>query len=511
MLGLFSKKSDHPMADPKSAQQLLDDLPKNDNLKTLQEITGWIETVRSDENFRLDNRFDALRQLDETARPFERKLVRELFTSTTLTKFQENRLWAALNDFSGQISQGYGEVLIGCRDGDKGSSSLKSSRALIAARAIDSATAWLKCAALRYGPVDPAVWALLALCYTHAETEGYLDEMVALYPGLTEKSSVRAELAAALLWWICCAGTLKPQQVHLAERVTAHLSKSYTVETQPVAGTLLYFDMAQPTPPVRYTGEVAVRATLRFIGLGDAATKLEALIRTLDKDVIPDNLNLGGTYEAGAVLGVARRLAALWSEPPPMRRTARRRLNVNLHVAGGFSGVVEQTDVGLNFNSSTAESWEVDEISANGFRCVLPPIQADKVKIGLLVGLKPENISHWGAGVVRRLGRDAKNNLHVGVEMLANRLEGVLLSESSQTGSADEQPALWLTKSDGDGGEALLLMKPDTFSMNRTMHMLVQGKKFLLMPLELVEKGEDYDFARYRKIEQDEASEVEAY
>ena len=95
--------------------------------------------------------------------------------------------------------------------------------------------------------------------------------------------------------------------------------------------------------------------------------------------------------------------------------------------------------------------------------------------------------------------------------MLANRLEGVLLSESSQTGSADEQPALWLTKSDGDGGEALLLMKPDTFSMNRTMHMLVQGKKFLLMPLELVEKGEDYDFARYRKIEQDEASEVEAY
>jgi len=510
MLGLFSKKSDHPMADPKSAQQLLDDLPKNDSLKTLQEISGWIETVRNDENFRLDNRFDALSKLDETARPFERKLVRELFTSTTLTKFQENRLWAALNEFAGQISQGYGEVLIGCRDGDKGSSSLKASRALIAARAIDAATAWLKCAALRYGPVDPAVWALLALCYTHAETEGYLDEAIALYPGLSERSSVRAELAAALLWWTCCAGTLKPQQVHLAERVTAHLGKNFTVGAQPVAGTLLYFDMAQPMPPVRYTGEVAVRPTLRFIGLGDAATKLETLVQALDKGIIPDNLNLGGTYEAEAVLAVAGRLSALWSEPPPMRRTARRRFNVNLHVAGGFSSVLEQTDVGLNFNSNAAEAWEVDEISSNGFRCVLPPIQADKVKIGLLVGLKPENIKHWGAGIVRRLGRDAKNNMQVGVEMLANRLEGVLLTESSKAGGADEQPALWLIK-DEDGGEAMLLMKPDTFSMNRTLHMLVQGKKFLLMPLELVEKGEDYDFARYRKIEQDESSEQEAY
>ena len=278
---------------------------------------------------------------------------------------------------------------------------------------------------------------------------------------------------------------------------------------QPIAGTLLYFDMAQATPPVRYTGEVAMRPTLRFIGLGDAATKLEVLIKALDKSIVPDNLNLGGTYEAEAVLGVARRLAALWSEPQPMRRTARRRLNVNLHVAGGFSGVVEQTNVGLNFDNTVAESWEVDEISANGFRCVLPPAQADKVRIGLLVGLKPENVNHWGAGIVRRLGRDAKNNLHVGVEMLANRLEGVLLSEASQAGSADEQPALWLTKD--DSGEALLLMKPDTFSMNRTLHMLVQGKKFLLMPLELVEKGEDYDFARYRRIEQEEASEEEAY
>lgn len=512
MLGLFGKKSDHPMADPKSAQQLLDDLPKNDSLKSLQEISGWVETVRRDESFRLDNKFEALRLLDETARPFERKLIRELYSSTTLSKFQENRLWAALNDFSSQIAQGYGEVLIGCRDGDKGSSSLKQLRALIAARAIDSATAWLKCTALRYGPVDPAVWALLALSYTHAESEGYLGEAIALYPGLAGRSSVRMEFSAALLWWISCAGTFKPQQLHLAERLMAHLSGSYIVETQPAPGTRLSFDVAKPVPPVRYTGDVTMRPSLRFIGVGEAPAKLDALVKTLEKGTVPDDINLGGTYEANVVLQVARRLSILWSEPPPMRRTTRRSLNVNLHVAGGFSGVVEQTNVGLNFDNNAAESWEVDEISVNGFRCVLPPAQADKVKIGMLVGLKPENVSSWGVGIVRRLGRDEKNSLHVGVEMLATRLEGVLLSESGSAGSGEEQPALWLDKKESaDEGEAWLMMKPDTFSETRSLNMLVQDKKYLLMPLALEEKGEDYDFARYRKIEQEEASEEEAY
>ena len=54
-MGLFGRKSGHPMADPKSAQQVLDDLPKNDNLKTVQEISGWIESVREDAGLRLDD------------------------------------------------------------------------------------------------------------------------------------------------------------------------------------------------------------------------------------------------------------------------------------------------------------------------------------------------------------------------------------------------------------------------------------------------------------------------
>jgi hypothetical protein len=105
MLGLFGKKSDHPMADIKSAQKLLEDVPKNDALKALQELTGMIQSARDQAEFRLEHQFAVLRLLDEAARPFERKLTREYFAATNnLSTFRENRLWMA-PQCAGALSQ----------------------------------------------------------------------------------------------------------------------------------------------------------------------------------------------------------------------------------------------------------------------------------------------------------------------------------------------------------------------------------------------------------------------
>src|SRR3990167_2811565 len=97
--GIFGKKSDHPMADMKSAQALLDDLPKNDAHKMLMELTEWIESVADNPDFKLDHQFAVLRLLDETAQPYARKLARDYFTPQELNKSQENRLWLGLGNF----------------------------------------------------------------------------------------------------------------------------------------------------------------------------------------------------------------------------------------------------------------------------------------------------------------------------------------------------------------------------------------------------------------------------
>jgi len=205
--------------------------------------------------------------------------------------------------------------------------------------------------------------------------------------------------------------------MHLAERLTAHLCKNFTVDTQYGPGSLFGFDLLQHAPPVRVKVGNTLQPSLHFLGVNNIQPHIEALLKTLEKNIVPEAINLGGTYEADAVREVVHHLAECWASPTPTptRRNTRHNIKVNLNVANGFSRVMEQTDVGLNFDDDTSMTWEVEDISTGGFRYVLPASRVDGIAIGLLVGIKPERIDHWGVGIVRRLRRDQQNNLHVGV------------------------------------------------------------------------------------------------
>ena len=77
---LFGKKSDHPLADVKSVQTLLGDLPKNDANRSLTELAELVESLFVNAEFRADHQFTVLRMLDDAAQPFIKKLSREYFT-----------------------------------------------------------------------------------------------------------------------------------------------------------------------------------------------------------------------------------------------------------------------------------------------------------------------------------------------------------------------------------------------------------------------------------------------
>jgi len=89
LAGIFGKRSDHPLADVKSVQELLENLPKNDAHKSLMELTELVESVTENTEFKLDHQFAVLRMIDEAAQPYSRKLAREYFTPFEINKFQE--------------------------------------------------------------------------------------------------------------------------------------------------------------------------------------------------------------------------------------------------------------------------------------------------------------------------------------------------------------------------------------------------------------------------------------
>jgi hypothetical protein len=107
-------------------------------------------------------------------------------------------------------------------------------------------------------------------------------------------------------------------------------------------------------------------------------------------------------------------------------------------------------------------------------------------------------------GIVRRLSRDAQNNLQVGVETLSNQVLGVSLKVADRSGAGElPHKALYLNKPNDNSGEAWLLMTPGAYLPSRSFNLKLAGKNYLLLTLGLIESGDDYDLARYRKMEQD--------
>jgi hypothetical protein len=504
--GIFGKKSDHPLADIKSAQELLENLPKNDAYKSLMELTELIESISEHTDFKLDHQFAVLRLIDEAARPYARKLTREYFTPFEINKFQENRLWLVLDNFYRQAANAYYTVFNRYCNVEKGSNTIKAQVPLLAARAVHALIWQLKYICAHYGPVDSTIWANLAQIYKHAEQLQYLNAPVSLYPGMAGNASVKCEIGQLLVWYDRGLLALSPLHMHLTERILAHYCSTIDIHAQLGGHHRLSFDLNRPAEPARINLGATTHPAMRFISMQTLQTRLEDLMKVLNKNIVPDEINLGGSYEAPTVR-VAVQYLLDYLIAPPVRRNPRHAANVTLNVINGFDRVVELSNAGLQFNKEDPAHWLTDEISVGGFSSALPT-GSESIGIGSLLGIQPEGVSHWGVAVVRRLLRDDANQLHAGAEILANQVDGVFLNQNGNE-PGDSQAALWLHAKQGElsGETQLLLMKADTFSANSSLKIQMNGKNYLLMPSGLQEKGLDYDLAKFKLIVQEADSE----
>jgi hypothetical protein len=248
---------------------------------------------------------------------------------------------------------------------------------------------------------------------------------------------------------------------------------------------------------------------MRFIAMPAMQAKLEDLMKVLKKNIVPEEVNLGGSYEAEVVRNSVQYLMN-YVIAPPVRRNTRRMANVTLNVVDSFEKVVERTGVGMNPSQEEPAHWVTEEISAGGFSTAIPAKESASIGIGSLLGMQPKGVPHWGVAVVRRLLRDDANQLRVGAQILSNQIAGVVLNQNRVPGGAIEngQPALWLyAKQDDATGEAQLLMRADTFAPGRSLQIQLEGKNYLLMPNGLLEKGLDYDLAKFRFVVQETSEE----
>lgn len=498
-MSLFgSRKPDHPMADIKEARKLLGELPANDAVRSADELAHWLESAMVEADFKPDYRVQLVQLLDETAQPHLRKLERDYLASPRLAKFQEMRLWKAIYEYRRQAALAYA----GCVDlfaaGAKGADALKGSMPLLLARALRTLAAQVKWMYVRYGPMDPTVWGVIAKVYALAENRKFAQTVVTLYPGVPGETSPEREFLKVVMLSASSPNSLLPPEMELCERLIAHFSAAFALRLELQPDTACWIDLAAGQAPLRLARPPQPAPTLRFFAAGKSLEDLDRMIATVrTSGSVPAQVNLGGSYAAETVLDVLNHLALYWSPKPPERKHQRHRVKSRLNVVHGYDGVLSVLGGVTSQDSASVETWIVENVSAGGFGAGIAEIKGDWLEIGCLLGLQPEGGDNWVLGVVRRLQREIPQRGLVGIQTLARSARLVHLSLS---GAAGGETGILIADGSEAPGEARVLLRAGVFAPGQNMEYRKGEATCLLMPQAVLQGGDEYEVVKFREM-----------
>ncbi len=509
---LFSSRPDHPLGDAKELKRVLAELPADNSFKAVDEVYGWFESLQSADDFRVDQLFDVLRQLDEAAQPYLRLLTRTYVQTPQLSKSEERRLWSLCYNYWGEVASLYARCVDRCRQApkEKGCDAFRPHLALAATRLLAARATQLKWVSYRYDPIGEDLWRGLGQPYLAAEAGGYAQKPVPLYPSAQGLSCVAAQYQQALIFASSSMDSLMPIEIELADRLIAHFRSSFVLADSCHPDSVWWVDAASGAPPARLARQpVHAVPSLRFLSSGSAAPAVAALIGSVELGKIPADLNLGGQYLANVLLPVLRHLARYWAAEPPQRAHPRHRVKTRMAVLQGFDDcfTVFAGNVARLGKERSAASWVVDNVSLGGFGASIDDsgggmageFVGDALKIGTLLCMQPEGGENWVLGVLRRFAKDTPSHARVGIESLSRQAQSVELRPRTTGFSATGTiPGIWLREA-AAAGEARMVLPGMSFNLRQSLEFCDDGRRYLLTPIELEEAGSHFELARYRQ------------
>ncbi len=504
-------KPDHPFADLQEVDKVLSELEVDDPVKSLDELSFWLDSVSRIDEFSTDRRYAIIDLLDQAGKSHQRKIGKDYLCARRLQKYQEHRLWTGNYQFLKHVGNAYLHCFDQNQSARKESGVLKQIFPYVVSRALRNIANQLKWKLLRYGPAESEIWKDLARLYQNAEKRGSVDTPVTIYPGVSGESTLKQEFLRTVMLGVSSADSLIPARLEIAEHIIWHLSGLFTLDKQRTAACTHCFNLDGSKPPSRIAKTHGTIDTMRFFGAGEAMNELKKLIGRIEAIGVPREIDLGGVYNPKFVLAVLEHLKVYWSDKPPARRHERRHLVARLSVVHGFDAVSAAIagEIGGPFDDDDIESWIAENVSDGGYGAIVPRVKADWIRIGGMVALKSESESIWRVGIVRRISCDEKKQKHVGIQCLSKAAFITTLCPISTpvplalaTGEPRENlQCILLTPVREGAGELSLLLSAGKFSSTDSYQMMINNREYRLVPAKLVEGGEDFDLAKFAMLE----------
>lgn len=521
MFSLFEGKPDHPLFDLDEAKRLIAELPEDDLVKALDDITFWLDSIRGVKGFHPEVRASIVLLLDETALPIHTGFLHLFLSAPHLQDFKGVHQWQGIHAYAQALSLAYASCVEEYRNTEKRSFELRQQIPLLCVRWGRAIGELLKLELMRYLDIDPGVWHQIADCQHFIEAEQIADSMVIAYPGNVIHSSPQREALRALVLSVSAPDELAPDQIEVAWRIAGRMESFFDLKPAPDADTPYRFDLAAAIPPQRGQGEMT--PDQRCVGAARACSAIDKIKKQNEDDPVWQERRFGSEFTPGGKLTVLKHLLTWWAAQPPLRHQDHRGIDTTVEIIHGFrliSQVVTRIELlatdreragGMMLAADEKieyfpEVWQVSDISVNEIGIRLAKSAGTWVKVGDLCGIRTKNNPAWWVGAIRRVHVDAADNVHLDIAIIAKKPLAIWLralgkgaekASNWETSSGSFQytylPAILLPDVQNSLRAATLLLEPGGFVAGNHYQALMGDQSRDLKLAHLISEGEDYE------------------
>lgn len=524
---ILRKKSTDPMSNLKSATIWVQELPHRDVHRAQIQIIGALISINEKKTTSLRERIRVLTYLDEKAISLQRTLCHEYIAhADDAEPGEEAGYLPTILSFWNEMAAGYQQCIRNFA-ANPSSNKVRLQLPQLTARAIYHFAMQAKWARLRYYAPDPAVWRNLHRLYLFAEREAFQLEPVKLYTDDKAETTCAAEYMQALMLHLSNPESLLPRQIELVDRWLDNWAKSITVEQEFRPHRQIYAVNLTDMKPPRKLRRNMIGEKYRYWGVGLLLVNVNKTIEQLKQGELPARLKLSEECRLPACLTLIELMSKRWSGAGNARQHDRQPNVKRVEVARGLDEIILQMrrkggarngavampiDVRMDGVSdehkdplgapmpelfeARGEEWIMENESVNGVGVTLSNPSQGGLKIGMLLGLKPEAEAKFAIGIVRRLSSTTPNKVFVGIQNLSQTpifVELGLDESATQTTAR----AIYLPEQREAAIARSLLIDQSSYRHGRVVELRAQGKRYEVRLQQTLDQSNDYCRVRF--------------
>lgn len=523
MFSLFEGKPDHPLFDLDEAKRLIAELPEDDPRKALDDITFWLDSIKSAKGFHPELRTAIVLLLDETSLALYTGFLHQYLDAPHLQDFKGVHQWQGIHAYAKALAEAYAACVEEYRATDKHSFEMRQQMPLLCVRWARAIGEQMKLELMRYLDIEPTVWQQIAACQRFIEAEQIAESMVLAYTGNVIHASPQRELLRVLMMYVAAPDELAPDQIEVSYRIAGRLCSFFDLKPAADADCPYQFDLAAAVAPQSAHGESS--ADMRYFGAVRALVAVDKIEKQNEDDPVWQERRFGSEFTPGGKLTVLKHLLTWWAAQPPLHHQDHRGINTTVEVIHGFrliSQMVTRIELvaadaeqhkankmGLASDEEidfSAEVWTVSDISLDEIGIKLAKSAGAWVKVGDLCGIKTQNNPLWWVGAIRRIHTDAADNVHLVVAIIAKKPLSIWLralgkgaekASNWETSSGSFQytylPAILMPDAQNSLRNATLLMETGAFVPGNFYQALMGDNSRDIKLVRLMAEGEDYE------------------